>query len=127
MGTIHGKKGKFKVGTTVIAETRSWSVSITKNKDDDMSFGDDWRTQLLGTREWSITAEVNFDPASSTLIDAVLGETLVAVELYPDAGGAGMFGGNVWLEGEWNVSKDSTSQASVSGDGDGPPTWTPPV
>lgn len=124
-GTIHGRGGKFKVGATVIAEAREWTVNVTRNKDEDEAFGDTWRTQLGGIKEWSMTAEVNFDPTVTTLMDAVLGDVVVAVELYPVGSNVGKLAGNVWLEGDWTVGIGGTARTTVSGDGDGALTWTP--
>lgn len=123
MSAIHGRGGKLKIGATVVAEAREWTLNITRNKDEDEAFGDAWRTQLGGIKEWSMTGEFNYDPAVVALHDAAMGDVVVAVELYPVGSGAAKYSGNVWLDMDLTVGVGGTARGTISGDGDGPLTY----
>lgn len=123
MATIHGRGGKIKIGSTVLLEAREWTLNITRNKDEDEAFGDAWRTQLGGIKEWSITAECNYDPAVVAIHDAAMADTVTAVELYPVGSTAAKYAGNVWVDVDITIGVGGTGRVSISGDGDGALTY----
>lgn len=124
MATIHGRGGKLVFGVTTIGEAREWTINITRNKDEDEAFGDSWRTQLGGIKEWSFTAEVNLDPAVTSLHDAAMADTVTAISLFPVGSGTAKYAGNAWVETDITVGIGGTARMSVSGDGDGTLAYT---
>jgi hypothetical protein len=125
VSSVHGRGGKFLIGATPIGEAREWTLNITRNKDEDEAFGDSWRTQLGGIKEWSFTAEVNLDPAVTSLHDAAMADTVTAISLFPVGSTTAKYSGNVWMECDITVGVGGTARMSVSGDGDGALTYTP--
>jgi hypothetical protein len=93
---------------------------VTRNKDEDEAFGDSWRTQLGGIKEWSFTAECNYDPAVVAIHDAALADTVTALIFYPVGSAAPNYAGNAWVEVDLTVGVGGTARISMSGDGDGP-------
>lgn len=119
MATIHGRSGKIKLGATVLLEAREWTLNITRNKDEDEAFGDSWRTQLGGIKEWSFTAECNYDPAVVAIHDAALADTVTAFTLFPVGSLLPNYNGNVWVEADITVGIGGVGRIALSGDGDG--------
>lgn len=119
MATIHGRAGKVLLGGVAVAEAREWTLNITRNKDEDEAFGDAWRTQLSGIKEWSVTMEFNYDPAITSLHAAAMGDVVVAIELFPVGTTLPKYSGNVWADFDLTVGVGGTARGSLSGDGDG--------
>jgi len=124
VATIHGRGGKFVLGASTVLEAREWTLNITRNKDEDEAFGDAWRTQLGGIKEWSFTCEFNYDPAVVSLHDAAMADTVTAVALFPIAAATTKYAGNAWLDFDLTVGVGGTARGSISGDGDGALTFT---
>jgi hypothetical protein len=125
MATIHGRKGKITIGGTIVAEAREWTLKVSRNLDEDMAFGDDWKTQLPGVREWSGTIEFNFDPADTGIIDAAMGATTVSLALYPQSSATLNFNGAAWLDADITVGTGGTARGSGTFTGEGTLTKTP--
>ena len=124
MATIHGRGGKFKLGATVLLEAREWTLNITRSKDEDEAFGDAWRTQLGGIKEWSGSCEFNYDPAVVAIHDAAMGDVVVALELYPVGSGVPKYAGNAWIEMDLTVGVGGTARGTVNFEGDGALAYT---
>jgi hypothetical protein len=124
MASIHGRGGKFLIGAGIIAEAREWTLNITRSKDEDEAFGDAWRTQLGGIKEWSGSVEFNYDPAVTSLHDPALGDTVTAISLFPVASGTAKYAGNAWLEFDLTVGIGGTARGTCSFEGDGALAYT---
>lgn len=76
MSTLHFKNAVVYLGASsaaaavLITEARSFELSIDRALEEDMSFGDDWQTQLSGVLSWTGSFEVNYDTAQATVFAA---------------------------------------------------------
>ena len=84
MATVHGKKGLVKIDGSTVGKAREWSADIQTERDDDTSFGDDWRSRSSGIKEVTGSIDFSYDSADSAIIDGALGDVTVSLELYPD-------------------------------------------
>jgi predicted secreted protein len=118
----------------VIAAVRNFSVELTRDTIETTTMGVDVRTYLTGLSSWSGSADIYFDPASSTgtiATHAVLnptsgtvGQSTLTVELFL-ADTAGKFSGEVIITGfTVNSSMDGMVEASISFQGSGACTYT---
>ena len=140
MAILTGNNGVVKLDASVggsvavIANVRNFSVELTRDTIETTTMGVDVRTYLTGLSSWSGSADIYFDPASSTgtvATHAVLnptsgtvGQTTLSVELFL-ADTAGKFSGEVIITGfTVNSSMDGMVEASISFQGSGACTYT---
>jgi len=110
MTTYHGKNGVIKIGTDVIAEVRSFSVTETAEIADDTVQGDNSPTHLVGVLPWSGSIDAFYFPADTTGQAVLLAGASVALELDP----IGSTSGLEKLTGTATI----TSRAATSDKGD---------
>jgi predicted secreted protein len=53
MANHRGQEGLVRVGTSAVAELRSWSLDITQDTIEDSTMGDTFRTYTTGMKSWS--------------------------------------------------------------------------
>lgn len=140
MAILTGNNGVVKLDASVggsvatIAAVRNFSVELTRDTIETSTMGTDVRTFLTGLSQWSGSADIYFDPASSTgtiATHAVLnptsgtvGQSTLSVELYLNDT-AGKFSGEVIITGfTVNSSFDGMVEASISFQGSGACTYT---
>jgi predicted secreted protein len=140
MAILTGNNGVVKLDASVggsvavIAAVRNFSVELTRDTIETTTMGVDVRTYLTGLSSWSGSADIYFDPASSTgtiATHAVLnptsgtvGQSTLTVELFL-ADTAGKFSGEVIITGfTVNSSMDGMVEASISFQGSGACTYT---
>jgi predicted secreted protein len=140
MAILTGNNGVVKLDASVggsvatIAAVRNFSIELTRDTIETSTMGVDVRTYLNGMSSWSGSADIYFDPASSTgtiATHAVLnptsgtvGQGTLSVELYLNDT-AGKFAGEVIITGfTVNSSMDGMVEASVSFQGSGACTFT---
>ena len=140
MAILTGNNGVVKLDASVggsvatIAAVRNFSIELTRDTIETSTMGTDVRTYLNGMSSWSGSADIYFDPASSTgtiATHAVLnptsgtvGQGTLSVELYLNDT-AGKFAGEVIITGfTVNSSMDGMVEASVSFQGSGACTFT---
>jgi predicted secreted protein len=140
MAILTGNNGVVKLDASVggsvatIAAVRNFSIELTRDTIETTTMGVDVRTYLTGLSQWSGSADIYFDPASSTgtiATHAVLnptsgtvGQATLTVELYL-ADTAGKFSGEVIITGfTVNSSMDGMVEASISFQGSGACTYT---
>lgn len=90
MSAIAGKDGSVKIGANTVAETTSWSMSISSDMLDSTSLGDDWREFIAGLNGATASIEVKWDIPNDTngqtaLQNAMLNGTTVTLNLYTNA------------------------------------------
>lgn len=90
MAKFAGRGGSVKVGTTTVAEIKSWSLELSVDTIDVTSFSSGgWKEIIAGIKEWSGSAEGNWDMTDTqgqkALQDALLGGTTVTINLYIDS------------------------------------------
>ena len=135
MAILTGNNGVVKLDASVggsvatIAAVRNFSIELTRDTIETTTMGVDVRTYLSGLSSWSGSADIYFDPASSTGTLAVhsvlnptsgtVGQGTLTVELYLDDT-AGKFAGEVIITGfTVNSSMDGMVEASISFQGSG--------
>lgn len=140
MAILTGNNGVVKLDASVggsvatIAAVRNFSIELTRDTIETTTMGVDVRTYLNGMSSWSGSADIYFDPASSTgtiATHAVLnptsgtvGQATLSVELYLNDT-AGKFSGEVIITGfTVNSSMDGMVEASISFQGSGACTYT---
>ena len=140
MAILTGNNGVVKLDASVggsvatIAAVRNFSIELTRDTIETSTMGVDVRTYLNGMSSWSGSADIYFDPASSTgtiATHAVLnptsgtvGQGTLSVELYLNDT-AGKFAGEVIITGfTVNSSMDGMVEASISFQGSGACTFT---
>jgi predicted secreted protein len=140
MAILTGNNGVIKLDASVggsvatIANVRNFSVELTRDTIETTTMQVDVRTYLTGLSSWSGSADIYFDPASSTgtiATHAVLnptsgtvGQSTLTFEGYL-ADTAGKFSGEVIITGfTVNSSMDGMVEASISFQGSGACTFT---
>ena len=89
MAVHHGKNGKVKLTTNVVAEVTKFSISQTVGDSDTTAMGDTDQTHLVGIPGWTGKIEGNYDPADTTGQNALTIGASVTVGLYTDGDGSG--------------------------------------
>lgn len=140
MAILSGNNGVIKLDASVggsvasIANVRTFSIDLTSDTIETTTMGVDVRTYLKGLSSWSGSADIYFDPASSTgtiATHAVLnptsgtvGQATLSFEGYLNDT-AGKFAGEIIITGfTVNSSMDGMVEASISFQGSGACTYT---
>lgn len=89
MAQLIGYAGKVSIGANQVAELKNWKVDISADMADITAFSTTgWKSNLPGLKEWSGSAEGNFDMTDTNgqlaLQNALLNGTSVALRLYVD-------------------------------------------
>jgi len=122
MAKHHGKNGKVKLSSNVVAETKSWSVVETVPTADTTAQGDAGQTHLAGIPAWTGTVEAHYDPADATGQEVLLIGASVTVGFYSDGDAAGKvyYSGTATIT-ERRITSDLTNstgfQANLQGNG----------
>lgn len=87
---IAGKSGKITLGANTVTDITSWSLDVNCDMLDATALGDDWKKTLPGLKDWSASADANWNVATDAngqkaLQDAYLNGTSVALKLYVNA------------------------------------------
>lgn len=112
-------------GTAAVIGMGEWSLDIGHNTVETTAFGDTFKRRITGIREYSGSFSGNDDTDSSntTLRNAILGGSVIALRLYD--GTATYYNcGSVYLEGgNPQISIDGKGEASWDFNGDGTLTY----
>jgi len=89
---IAGKNGKVCLGTSKIIGIKNWSLSLSVSTLDTTSLGDDWKSYILGLKEWTATSDGDYtitsvdsnEDVQNGLQSAYLTGTTVILRLYVD-------------------------------------------
>lgn len=84
MATIVGKDGKVANGTNIVAEMRSFSLSVTGEAVEDTAMGDDWRTYQPGIKSWSGEFNCWYDSSDTDGQEAFDANASLTAKFYPD-------------------------------------------
>lgn len=85
---IAGKNGKLCIGETKLIGIKNWSLSLNVDTIDTTALGDDWKTYILGLKEWTATSDGDYTlpvAEASSLQQAYLEGTIVIAKFYVDA------------------------------------------
>lgn len=89
MAVHHGKNGKVKLTTNVVAEVTTFTVTGTIGDSDTTSMGDTAQTHIVGIPGWTARVEGNYDPADTNGQVALTIGGSVTVGLYTDGDATG--------------------------------------
>lgn len=89
MGTHHGKNGVVKVGSNVVAEVQSFTVTETVGTVDDTAMGDTAETHLVGITSWTASVQCSWDETDTNGQEAMTVGASVTLSLYPEGSGSG--------------------------------------
>lgn len=140
MATLTGNNGVIKLDASVggavatLANVRSFSIEITRDTIETSTMGVDVRTYVNGLSSWSGSADIYFDPTSSTgtlgghpILNATsgtVGASTLTGEFYLNDTAA-KFSGELIITGlTINSSFDGMVEASISFQGSGACTYT---
>ena len=89
---IAGKNGKVIIGsgTTKVVGIKNWSLELSLETLETTALCDDWKNYISGLKEWTASAEGDFEVITDTtgqklLSDAYLAGSTVEVKLFVDA------------------------------------------
>ncbi|MBX9456124.1 MAG: hypothetical protein KL863_08935 [Rhizobium sp.] len=122
MAVHHGKNGKVKLTTNVVAETTSWSINESVGVSDTTSMGDTAQTHLTGIPGWSGSVDCNYDPADTNGQNALTIGASVTIGFYSDGDGSGKqyFSGTASVTGlgrQGAMGEKVTASFSFTGNG----------
>ena len=89
---ISGKSGKIAIGETApvkVVGIKNWSLDLSVDTHDTTALGDDWKNNITGLKEWTATAEGDFNVHSDetgqeALQDAYMNGSEVDMAFYVD-------------------------------------------
>lgn len=122
MATHKGSEGTVKVGSSSIAEIRSYSIEESADVLEDTSLGDSARTYLSSLTSFSGTIDVLWDETDSSGQGALSVGSEVTLNFYPEGDGAGdtYYTGSAIVTGvSRSASYDGLVEASISVQGNG--------
>jgi len=122
MAVHHGKNGKVKLTTNVVAEVTKFSVNQTIGDSDTTAMGDTAQTHIVGIPGWTAKIEGNYDPADTNGQSALTIGASISVGLYTDGDGSGKkyFTGTASVTGighEASFTERVTFSIDVKGNG----------
>ncbi len=130
MATHSGDEGIVKVGSNVVAEVRSFSLTKTSDTREDTVMGDTHRTFLPGKKAWSAALEVFWDETDTNGQVALVEGASVTIDLGPEgdaSGDAHFVGTGIVTEVSINSDQEGMVEASISIQGSGALDETPVV
>lgn len=83
MATHHGKQGVCKFGANTIGELVNWTLTEGVEVQDDGVVGDEWKTHLIGRKEWSGSVTVRMDKSDTAQAAMTVGAS-GAFSFYPE-------------------------------------------
>ena len=117
MANHAGSEGTVHVGTTAVAEIRSYSISETSDTIEDTSMGDTSRTYKPSLKSFSGSVDVFWDETDTTGQGALTVGSEVTIKFYPEGTTAGdtFYTGSAIVTGKTiNGSFDGMVEASIT-------------
>ena len=124
MATHTGSEGTVRVGNTVVAEIRSYSVEETADTTEDTTMGDSYRTHKTTLKSWSGTVDVFWDETDTSGQGALAVGSQVGVLFFPEGATAGQsekyLSGNAIVTGKTiSASFDGMVESTITLQGTG--------
>jgi hypothetical protein len=122
MATHAGSEGKVYVGSSQIAEIKSWSMEITSDTVDASIIGTSWRKNQATIKGWSGSIEGFWDETDTTGQGALVAGGTVTLNLYPEGNTTGdkYWSGDVIITAiSYSASFDGLVEVSFSFTGTG--------
>ena len=123
MATLKGNDGTVLVGSSAVAEIRSFSVDETMDTIESTAMGDTYRTFETSLKSWSGTVDVFFDDTDTSGQGALTVGSEVTVSLQVEGNTTGdhkLSGAAIVTGRSISSSFDGLVEASLSLQGDGP-------
>ncbi len=117
MATHSGSEGKVFIGSTQVAEVKSWSLEVSADTVDASVIGTGWRKNQATIKSWAGSFEAFWDEADSNGQGALSVGKTVTLNLYPEGDEEGnlYFTGNVIVTSiAYKASFDGLVEASFS-------------
>jgi predicted secreted protein len=122
MATHAGSEGKVFIGTSQVAEVKSWSLEVTSDTVDASIIGTQWRKNQATIKSWSGSFDGFWDETDTTGQGALAVGATVTLNLYPegDATGATFWTGDAIVTSiAYSGSFDGIVEATFSFTGSG--------
>ena len=122
MATHAGSEGKVVIGTSQVAEVKSWSLEVTSDTVDASIIGTQWRKNQATIKSWSGSFDGFWDETDTTGQGALAVGATVTLNLYPegDATGATFWTGDAIVTSiAYSGSFDGIVEATFSFTGSG--------
>lgn len=122
MATHAGSEGKIFIGSSLVAEVKSWSMEVTSDTVDASIIGTGWRKNHATIKGWSGSFDAFWDETDITGQGALSAGATVTLNLYPegDETGSVYWSGDVIVTSvSYNASFDGLVEASFSFTGTG--------
>ncbi|PIQ84658.1 MAG: hypothetical protein COV75_01075 [Candidatus Omnitrophica bacterium CG11_big_fil_rev_8_21_14_0_20_63_9] len=122
MATHAGSEGKVFVGSSQVAEVKSWSMEITSDTVDASIIGTEWRKNQATIKSWSGSFDAFWDETDTTGQGALAVGGTVTLNLYPegDDTGATYWSGDAIITSiSYSASFDGIVEATFSFTGTG--------
>ena len=122
MATHAGSEGKVFIGTSQVAEVKSWSLEVTSDTVDASIIGTQWRKNQATIKSWSGSFDAFWDETDTTGQGALVVGATVTLNLYPegDATGATFWTGDAIVTSiAYSGSFDGIVEATFSFTGSG--------
>ena len=89
MANHKGSEGTVHIGTSAIAEIKSYSVNETMNTIEDTNIGDSAKTFVVGSTEWDGSVDCYFDETDTNGQVALTSGASVTIKFYPEGATTG--------------------------------------
>ena len=89
MATHAGSEGKVFIGTSQVAEVKSWSLEVTSDTVDASIIGTQWRKNQATIKSWSGSFDTFWDETDTTGQGALEVGATVTLNLYPEGNASG--------------------------------------
>lgn len=122
MATHAGSEGKVFVGSSQVAEVKSWSLEVNADTVDASIIGTEWRKNQATIKSWSGSFEAFWDETDATGQGALTAGGTVTLNLYPEGNTTGdkFWSGNVIITSiSYSASFDGLVEATFSFTGTG--------
>ena len=122
MANHKGSEGTVHVGTSAIAEIRSFSIAETSDTVEDTTMGDSARTYKPSLKTFSGSVDVYWDETDTSGQVALSVGSEVTIKFYPEGSTAGdtyMYGSAIVTGKTVNASFDGMVEASITIQGTG--------
>jgi len=122
MATHAGSEGKVFVGSSQVAEVKSWSLEITSDTVDASIIGTEWRKNQATIKSWSGSLDGFWDETDTTGQGELTAGATVTLNLYPegdDTGATYWSGDAIVTSISYSASFDGLVEVTFSSTGNG--------
>jgi predicted secreted protein len=128
MAAVVGFSGSVKIGANTVALLDNWELNPSADVLDKTSFGESWKTKIVGLKDWTAKASGKYDFTDTNgqlaIWTAFLNGTTVAVHFSPN--GTSDFTGSAFVKSPPIKSAvDATVSVDFEFEGTGALTFTP--